>query len=54
MVESSRADAEAAAQAAVAHLTTQVEQLTSARADSRAQLTELRTKVDKALAVTEG
>ena len=54
MVETSRAEAEAQAKASVAHLTAQVDELTEARDASRQQLTELRTKLDKALAVAEG
>ena len=54
MIESSRVEAETQAQAAVAHLTTQVNELTSARDASRTQLADLRAKLDKALTLAEG
>ena len=53
MMESSKHEAEAAAALAVAHLTTQIGELTNARNSSRQHLTEVRAKLDKALAAAE-
>jgi chaperonin cofactor prefoldin len=54
MIESSRIEAEQQAQASVAHLTSQVGELTAARESSRTSLAELRAKIDKALSIAEG
>jgi DivIVA domain-containing protein len=53
MIERSRVEAVTQAEAAVAGLTGQITELTTARDTSRSQLSDLRSKIDKALAVAD-
>ena len=53
MIERSRVEAVNQAEAAVAGLTGQITELTTARDTSRGQLSDLRSKIDKALAVAD-
>ncbi|QXC59522.1 DivIVA domain-containing protein [Aquihabitans sp. G128] len=53
MLESSKLRAQQEAEASVAHLTAQIAELTSARDAAKAHLADLRTRLDKAIAVAE-
>jgi DivIVA domain-containing protein len=54
MEETTLREAEEKAQAAVAHLTGQIDELSGTREASKASLAELRAKIDKALSLVEG
>ena len=53
MLESSKVRAQQEAEASVAHLTSQIGELTSAREAAKSQLGDLRTRLDKAFAAAE-